>query len=113
MISHERPREGRARVSLPTLYVRRNGAVRVEMVDASFRGLFVRMNDAPEVRQLLRLRITLPTRTLDVHGVVARVVPEPAGEVGVGLRFFALNGADRMEWESYVSRFLPYRQRAA
>src|SRR5262245_29706619 len=99
--NQERRREPRARVSLSTYVVRRGGQEPVEMVDASYRGLFLRMEHPPQERELIRLRIKLPLRELplDVHAVVVRLVEDPFGRRGVGLRFFALNGLDRTDWE--------------
>lgn len=99
----ERRRDVRARVSLPTQLVRPGGNETVEMLDASFRGLFIRTDEPPPERQLVKLVIELPTRDLEVHAVVVRLVIDALGRTGVGLRFFALNGQDRIEWESFVS----------
>ncbi|AKU98124.1 hypothetical protein AKJ09_04788 [Labilithrix luteola] len=88
------------------------------MLDASFRGLFLQMEEAPPVRQLVKLRIRLPkaggeARELVVHAVVVRVVDGQHGQPGVGLRFFALNGQDRSDWESFVAGLIRARTRAA
>jgi len=61
------------------------------------------MQYPPPVRQLVRLRIKLPARELEAHGVVVRIVEDAYGRAGVGLRFFALNGQDRAEWERFIS----------
>lgn len=76
------------------------------MVDASFRGLFLRMDDPPPVRQLMKLRITLPAGELEVHAVVVRIVEDHLGRAGVGLRFFALNGEHKADWEQFISAAL-------
>jgi hypothetical protein len=73
------------------------------MLDASFRGLFIRTDEPPPERQLVKLLLELPTRDLEVHAVVVRLVVDPVGRTGVGLRFFALNGQDRIDWESFIS----------
>lgn len=109
----ERRRDVRARITVPTFIVWKSGRVAVEMVDASYRGLFLRMREAPPVRHLLRLRIALPSREIDVHAVVVRVVDDAFGRPGVGLRFFALNGQDRADWESFISLAVRERARAA
>jgi hypothetical protein len=85
----------------------------VEMLDGSYRGLFVRMDEPPPERQLVKLLIELPNRDLEVHAVVVRIVTDALGQSGVGLRFFALNGQDRAEWESLISNLLHRRARAA
>jgi hypothetical protein len=101
--STDRRRDVRARVSLPTHVIRRGGVEPVEMLDASFRGLFIRTDEPPPERQLVKLLLELPTRDLEVHAVVVRLVMDPLGRTGVGLRFFALNGQDRIDWESFIS----------
>jgi len=113
MDNTERRRDVRARITVPTVYVRRSGSDAVEMIDASFRGLFLRFEDPPPVRQLVKLRMQLPTRELDVHAVVVRNVFDALGRAGVGLRFFALNGQDKTDWESFISGVIHARARAA
>ena len=93
--------------------MRRGGMDTVEMLDASGRGLFVRMEQAPPERQLVKLLIELPTKDLEVHAVVVRIVVDPVGRSGVGLRFFALNGQDRADWEGFINGILHKRARAA
>ena len=84
------------------------------MLDASYRGLFLRMDSPPPLRELVKLRVTLPgKREVEMHAVVVRVVGERRGEMGVGLRFFALNGTERAEWESYIHDVVVARARAA
>jgi len=38
-------------------------------------------------------------KALEMHAVVVRLVVDPVGRWGVGLRFFALNGQERADWE--------------
>jgi len=114
MEQDDRRRDARARISLPTHVVRRGGMEPIEMLDASYRGLFVRMDDPPPERELVKLLIEMPEdREMEVHAVVVRIVLDPLGRSGVGLRFFALNGQDRIAWESFISSLLHRRARAA
>jgi hypothetical protein len=114
MQESERRRDARARITLPTRVIRRGGDESIEMLDASFRGLFVRMDHPPPERQLLKLVVEMDkNRALEMHAVVVRLVMDPVGRWGVGLRFFALNGQERTEWERYVSQALLKRARAA
>jgi len=83
------------------------------MVDASFRGLFVRVSKAPNIRELIKLRIKLPGRELEAHAVVVRFVDDNKGSRGVGLRFFAMNGADRTDWEAFIAGAIAQRLRRA
>jgi hypothetical protein len=106
----ERRRDIRTRITVPAFVVRRSGNEAVQVVDASFRGVFVQMAESPPVRELIRLRITLPSGDLDMHAVVMRIVDD-GGHSGVGLRFFALNGEAKAEWESFISSALHSRSR--
>jgi hypothetical protein len=84
------------------------------MLDASYRGLFVRMDEPPPERQLIKLLVELPDgKDLELHAVVVRLVLDADGRAGVGLRFFALNGQDRADWESFMNGVLHRRARAA
>lgn len=84
------------------------------MIDASYRGLFVRMEVPPPERQLVKLLVELPEgKDLECHAVVVRLVIDPVGRAGVGLRFFALNGQDRIDWESFIGALIHRRARAA
>ena|SRR5436190_14081565 len=104
----ERRRDVRMRITVPAFVVRRSGDEEVQVIDASYRGLFVRMTEAPPVRELIKLRLTLPSAEHELHAVVMRVVYENA-EAGVGLRFFALNGEAKAEWESFIAFTLQAR----
>lgn len=103
---HDRRRDQRTRISVTARIVVRGGQIPVEMVDASVRGLFLRMETAPPIRQLLKLAIDLPNGTRIFHAVVVRIVEDQLGRAGVGFRFFALNGENKTEWESYVAQAL-------
>ena len=110
----ERRRELRASVSPPAQIVRRSGSERVEILNASYRGLFIRTSGAaPPMNELIRLRIELPTRIVELHALAVRVVIDPQGRPGVGFRFFALNGEDKQFWESYITSLLAPRRAAA
>ncbi len=110
----ERRRDVRAHASPPAQILRLGSAERVEVLNASYRGLFLRLNGgAPPLNQLLKLRIQLPTRAVIVHCVPVRVVPDGNGRAGIGVRFFALNGQDKQIWESYISSLLAPRTAAA
>jgi hypothetical protein len=114
MEDSDRRRDTRARISLPTHVVRRGGMETVEMLDASYRGLFVRMDNPPPERELVKLVVELPgDGEMEVHAVVVRLVVDPVGRCGVGLRFFALNGQERSAWESFISSLINRRAKAA
>ena len=85
----------------------------MEMLDASYRGLLVRMEEPPTERQLVKLLVELPGGDLEVHAVVVRIVMDALGRAGVGLRFFALNGQDKAKWESFIGGLVHRRAKAA
>jgi len=110
----ERRRDLRAHASPPAQIRRLGSAERVEILNASFRGLFIRTGKAaPPLNQLLKVRIELPGKVIDVHCVPVRVVVDGSGRAGIGVRFFALNGEDKRMWESYITSLLSPRRVAA
>jgi len=114
MENGDRRRDVRARITLPTYLVRRGANEPVEMLDASYRGLFLRIPDPPQLRELVKLRIAIAKNCeLELHAVVVRVVGDARGSMGVGLRFFALNGPERAEWEGFITNVVRTRARAA
>lgn len=110
----ERRRDVRAHASPPAQILRIGAAERVEILNASYRGLFIRTNGgAPPLNQLLKVRIELPTRTIEINCIPVRVVVDGSGRPGIGVRFFALNGEDKQLWESYIASLLAPRRAAA
>lgn len=86
----------------------------MEVVNASYRGLFVRCaGEPPALNQVFKLRIEIPTGAIEVNAVAVRVVIDSAGRPGVGVRFFALSGDDKRKWESYITSILLPRRVAA
>ncbi len=78
--------------------------------DVSFRGVFLRTDTPPELRQLVRITLTLPdtSEKLTVHGMaVHRVERHNAGgrAPGVGVQFYAVDKATNAAWLSFVQRF--------
>ncbi|MBX3209187.1 MAG: PilZ domain-containing protein [Labilithrix sp.] len=113
MDSSDRRRDVRAHASPPAQILRVGSAERIEILNASYRGLFIRTNTPPPLNQLLRIRIELPTKTVELNGVPVRVVADGSGRAGIGVRFFALNGEDKRFWESYITSLLSPRRMAA
>jgi hypothetical protein len=112
--NQERRRDVRTHVSPPAQILRKGDAERVEIVNASYRGLFIRTAGAPPpTSQLVKIRIQLPARAIEIHAVPVRIVTDTQGRTGVGLRFFALNGELRQIWDSYISSLLSPQRRIA
>jgi hypothetical protein len=109
----ERRKDVRAYASPPAQIVRIGSGEKVEILNASYRGLFIRTYGPPPMTgQLLKIRISLPTATIEINAVPVRVVNE-GGRPGVGVRFFALNGEDKRHWESYINGLLQRGVRTA
>lgn len=109
----ERRREARARLTLPCSILKRSGDEAAKTLDASYRGLCLLTTDAYPQRQLMKLRIKLPGREepLLTHAVVMRAMKDSLGRWEIGLRFFALNGQDQVDWEGFVASHI-YNRRA-
>jgi uncharacterized protein (TIGR02266 family) len=88
------------------LVLARNGKELVARTeDVSFTGVFFRTDTPIPERQLVRLRLTLPSEGGDfaVMGMVARNVPARDGlPPGVGIQFYALSVADRRRWTAFI-----------
>ncbi len=82
---------------------------RARTEDVGERGVFVRTDTPPRLRQLLRLEIALPgdPAPLSVHGMAVHVI-EPGGSSaripGVGVQFYALNGDVAGRWGAFFGR---------
>lgn len=102
----EQRRDRRFRYQLPVTLLR--GAQEVSLLsdDVSFRGLFLRTDDPPPLRQLVQLRMRLPPGNdeLRVHAMaVFSVPPGTAGRTpGVGVQLYALGDEVRQRWERFV-----------
>lgn len=75
--------------------------------DLSYRGVFLRTDTPPSLRQLVRVRIVVPFvgRALDMHGMTVHVVEHDnaGGRVpGIGIQFYGLDRDTREAWETTV-----------
>ncbi|MEW5851688.1 MAG: PilZ domain-containing protein [Myxococcota bacterium] len=74
--------------------------------DISLRGMFVRTDNPPDLRHLVRLRVTIPTEPepLDMLGVVAHVVGvgHPQRVPGAGIQFYGLSQHAQQRWERFI-----------
>jgi hypothetical protein len=93
-------REARVEAKVVVEIQRKRSTTMVETADVSFKGLFVRTTDPLPLRSLVRLRIGLPSKTLEAHAMVVHVVE--ADEAGAGLQFWGLSGHDRATWDEFV-----------
>ena len=107
-------RDARIDVRVPVVVIRGKMTLELESLDVSFRGLFLKCQDPPPLRSLVRLKATIPSRTIEVHAMAVHVVA--AGEDregGVGLQFWGLSGSDRQAWEDFIRALIGARREAA
>ena len=77
--------------------------------DIGFRGVFLRTDAPPDLRQLVKLELTLPDtgERLSVHGMAVHSVPRghPGGRVpGVGVQVYAVDKTTNAAWSAFVNR---------
>lgn len=110
-------REARVDAQIKVAVVRGRSMVSLETVDVSFKGLFLRTDDPPPVRSLMRLRVSLPQREIEAHAMAIHVTT-PSNEAephraGVGVQFWGLAGPDRVAWDDFVRTLIQTRRDAA
>jgi hypothetical protein len=103
-------RDTRVDARVPVVVLRGKTAASHETRDVSYRGLFVATRELPPLRSLVRLRVTLPSHTFDVHAMVVHVVEGLDEETGVGLQFWGLSGPDRRAWDAFVRKLMQLQQ---
>jgi hypothetical protein len=108
-MSNERRRDLRINVSPPAHIVSIGLRHPVQILNASYHSIFVRMAEKPKVGELLKLEITLPEATIRIHAVPLRVLDDTKARVGVGARLFALGGEEKRIWERYIASMLAPR----
>jgi Tfp pilus assembly protein PilZ len=102
----EKRRDKRYQYQMPVVLVRGAREVSLLTGDVGYRGLFLRTDDPPPLRQLLQVKLKLPPGNdeLTVHAMAVFVVP--AGTTtrapGVGLQLYAVSGETRKQWEDFV-----------
>jgi hypothetical protein len=116
MVTENLRREARVDARIPVVVVRGRRTIALETSDVSYKGLFLCTHDPPAVRALMRLRVTLPVREIEVHAMAVHVsATGDASEgrsAGVGVQFWGLAGPDRIAWDEFV-RDLIQKKRAA
>lgn len=102
----DKRRDKRYRYQMPALLVRGSKEVPLLTGDVGYRGLFLRTDDPPPLRQLLQVKLSLPpgNEGFTVHAMAVFVVA--AGTTGrapgVGLQLYAVSGEARQQWERFV-----------
>ena len=92
---------------IPVTMKWRRNVVMVRATDASDGGVFVRTDDQPAIRELVRLEFTLPGRkeVFAVHGmpVNSASANDPEGrEPGVGIQFYGLDRDAQRVWGQFI-----------
>jgi Tfp pilus assembly protein PilZ len=102
----EKRRDKRYRFQMPAVLVRGTREASLLTGDVGHRGLFLRTDDPPPLRQLLQVKLKLPPTEdeLTVHAMAVFVVPGlvEGRAPGVGLQLYALSGEARQRWERFV-----------
>ncbi len=114
----EKRREARFPARIVAKIFRRNETIELLTHDVSFRGVFIRTDAPPRLRQLVKFELVLPSGiVVSGHAMVAHVAPTAAerldGEVpvpGIGLQFWGAI-ANAKEWEQFIHQ-LRIRERA-
>lgn len=75
--------------------------------DLSLRGVFLRTDTPPALRQLVKVRILVPfvDRALEMHGMNVHVVDYSSSGTrtpGIGVQFYGLDRETREDWETTV-----------
>lgn len=100
-------REGRLEAKIQVALVRGRQTIELETSDVSFKGLFLRTQEPPPVRSLVRLRVKLPGREIEAHAMAVHVAPGSGDRgPGVGVQFWGLAGPDRAAWDGFIQELL-------
>jgi Tfp pilus assembly protein PilZ len=106
VVGIEKRRDKRYRYQMPAVLLRGTREAALLTGDVGYRGLFLRTDDPPPLRQLLQVKLKLPPGNgeLTVHAMAVFVVPAgTAGRApGVGLQLYAVTGEARQQWDRFV-----------
>ena len=117
-MSPDKRRDARYPARIVARVLRRNQVIELLTNDVSFRGVFIRTDSPPALRQLVKIELVLPEKvTVAGHAMVVHVAPAPEGgpdgEIvvpGIGLQFWGPLASAR-EWEQFIHQ-LKARQKA-
>jgi len=109
MGGREKRRDPRYPVSLPAKLTCGKDTFELRTHDVSFRGLFIRTDTPPPLRDLVKIQLEMPPEgeRIDLLGMAVYVVnPETAGGrmPGVGVQFFGIGPEIRARWERFVQQ---------
>jgi PilZ domain len=105
-VGPERRRDVRCQFRLPGAIVRRDGNLPVLAGDVGFRGVLLRTDAPPPLRQLLLLRFELPPEgeVVELHAMAVWNVPPglESRTPGVGVQLYAVPPATQRRWNEFV-----------
>lgn len=107
MSRREQRSDERFPCEIPVELVSNRERVRLITTDVSYRGVFLRTDAPPRLRQLLRLELTLPEgKVLKVHGMPVHLVGPGEGDrgSGVGVQFYAVDADTSATWGRFVDQ---------
>jgi hypothetical protein len=100
-------RDRRYRFEVTAAILSRNVPLSAVTENVSYRGTFLRTKAKVAMRELVRVRFTLPDgRTILAQGMVVHVVGPNDAEgrpEGMGLQFYGMDGEPRVQWEKLVT----------
>lgn len=89
----------------PAVLVRGRKEMQLHTEDVSFGGLFLRTDNPPPLRDLVKIRLVLPSdhQEIELLGMAVHRVP-PGGPrlAGIGVLLYGLDPALRARWENFV-----------
>jgi hypothetical protein len=106
-------REARIEATIKVSVRRGSRETSFETRDVSFKGLFLQTTEPPALRSLVRLRLALPGREIEVHAMAVHVADTSGGPSGVGVQFWGLSGPDRVVWDGFVQGLIQARREDA
>jgi hypothetical protein len=117
-VGSEQRREARFPARIVARVVRRSQTIELLTNDVSFRGVFIRTDSPPTLRQLVKFELVLPSGVvISGHAMVVHIAKrpedEPKGEgsiPGIGLQFWGPI-ANARDWEQFIHA-LRARERA-
>src|SRR5262249_21155472 len=92
---------------IPAILVRGKDEASLVTEDVSMRGIFLRTEEPPNLRQLVQIKLRLPPTNEEVcfHGMAVHVVKKEQAKnrvAGVGIQFFTADPVQRARWEKFV-----------
>lgn len=103
--SYNKRRHERYEFSAPVVLIRGRKQTQLRSEDVSFGGLFLRTDNPPPLRDLVKIRMVLPSdhQEIELLGMaVHRVPPGGPRNAGIGVLLYGLDPTLRSRWEHFV-----------